>query len=147
MVLAASDMPAMPATVTPMPACAIAAPHTDSFCAARRGARRGEWDAEQPGALDDFGECAEDQPGRRGEASGRQAGAQSRAVAMPTMAAISAAHHSLRSAGQSSARFHGSTGPSDMAANNGSASGNTVALKYGGPTLSFAPNSSSANSG
>ena len=66
---------------------------------------------------------------------------------MPIAAAMSAAHHSLSNAGQSSARFHGSTGPSDIARNSGTASGNTVDWKYGGPTLSLAPNNSSANSG
>ena len=66
---------------------------------------------------------------------------------MPINVAISAAHHSFSSAGQSSARFHGSTGPSDMATNSGMASGNTVLWKYGGPTLSLAPNTNSANSG
>ncbi len=34
-----------------------------------------------------------------------------------------------------------------MAANTGAQSGNTVAVKNGGPTLIFAPNTSSANSG
>ena len=51
------------------------------------------------------------------------------AVAIPITAAISAAHHNFRTAGQSSARFHGSTGPIDIAANKGIASGNTVAWK------------------
>ena len=45
MVVCASDMPAMPAMVSPMPAWAIAPPHTDSGRPARRDRllARGTW--------------------------------------------------------------------------------------------------------
>ncbi len=53
----------------------------------------------------------------------------------------SAAHQIRSSAGASAARFHGITGPIAIATNTGTASGSTVALKNGAPTLSLSAGS------
>src|SRR5271165_6196013 len=147
MVLTASDIPAMPATVTPMPACATAEPHTDNGWAPNRartvanGARNSRVRSTSSASAPAISQADAAKP------SAARPACRPSAAAMPMSVAISAAHHNFSSAGHSSARFHGSTGPSDMATNSGMASGNTVAWKYGGPTLSLAPNTSSANSG
>ncbi len=130
-----------------MPACATAEPHTDSGCAPNRarivasGARNSRVRSTSSASAPTISQADAAKPSAASPACSPSS------AAMPTSTAISAAHHSFASAGQSSARFHGSTGPSDIAANSGIASGNTVAWKYGGPTLSLAPNTSSANSG
>ena len=65
---------------------------------------------------------------------------------MPIAAATNAAHHSRIRAGAKAARFHDSTGPIDIAKNSGIASGSTVELKNGAPTLICAPATSCATS-
>ena len=128
-VLADSDIPAIPATVTPIPACATALPHTESGCAP---ARAHAADSGTRNSLMRSISSANAPAISQAEAANPAAAKACRnpaSAATPTSAAKAAAHHSRTSAGSKSARFHGSTGPTLMAANNGTSSGTTVRWK------------------
>ncbi len=127
MVLLASAMPAIPATVTPMPACASAAPYTDSRCCASRvndaprGMRNSRARSTTSAALPAISHALAAKP-----SAGIPRPIPS-VTRTPTTAAIKAAHQSRSSAGPSEARFHGITGPTAIAISKGAASGSTVA--------------------
>ncbi len=141
-----SAEPASPAIVTPMPACAMAAPSTATGKPrARRkllatGARNSSVRSTTSAKLPRIIQVA---------APNAKAGS----IFMPieqkpvTSKAANPAHQACSTTGQSLARFQGSSGPTAMAANSGMASGSTVALKNGAPTLIFCPSSKSAKGG
>ena len=129
-------MPAMPAMVTPMPAWAMRRPRRRAAGRAAGARLSRERDAEQPDALDDRRSC-------RGSARRRGRRRAPAAPCVPSAATSPTARGDQRGPPEPqqrrprSARFQGSTGPIAIAANTGMASGNTVALKNGAPTLIF----------
>ena len=140
-VLAASDMPAIPAIVTPMPAWAMRrAPHRERL---RRPGARGwrERDAEQPGALDEFGERARRsaRPTRRRPAPASRGRSPSAATTPTTSAATAPPTTAGAAPARARARFHGSTGADRHRQRTpATASGSTVGLEVRRPDADLA---------
>ena len=132
----------------PMPACAMAAPHT---------ARGSPFARAQALPIRVRNSCV--RSAMSVSAAPMVQAAKAKPMAGSTLCPVSNsavknmpsasrhAHHSRCSTGHNCARFHGISGPAAIASRSGTTSGKDAMLKKGGPTETFALNSASANIG